>query len=102
MENLRAAYAKQVPAIHKGSQSTVGYKTLGEKTETEVTAIVAECKLDPKADAVLHLIIADMLAGADIMTGKAPGKPAAGAHRVVTALNQYGQYFEHSGWQPLD
>ena len=30
-----------------------------------------------------------------------PGKPAAGAHRIVTALNQYGRHFEHPGWQPL-
>lgn len=101
MANLRAAFAEQVPAIHKGSLPAAGYKALGEKTEAEIAGIVAECKLAPKADAMLHLIITDMLAGADIMTGKTPGKPAAGAHRVVTALNQYGRHFEHPGWQPL-
>lgn len=101
MANLRAAFAEQVPAIHKGSLPASGYKALAATTEAEVAAIVAECKLGPEADAMLHLIIADMLAGAEIMAGKAPGKPAAGAHRVVTALNQYGHHFEHPGWQAL-
>ena len=101
MSNLRAAFAGQVAAIHAGSLPAGDYKALGEKTQAEVAGIVAECKLEPKADAMLHLIIADMLAGADIMMGKTPGKPAAGAHRVVMALNQYGQHFEHPGWQPL-
>lgn len=101
MANLRAVFAEQVPAIHKGSLPASGYKALAEKTEAEVAAIVAECKLAPEADAMLHLIIADMLAGAEIMANKAPGKPAAGAHQVVTALNQYGRHFEHPGWQAL-
>ncbi len=101
MANLRAAFAAHAAAIHKGTLPATAYTTLGEKTAAEVAGIVAECKLEPRADAMLHLLIADMLAGAEIMTGKAPGKPATGAHRVVTALNQYGRHFEHPGWQAL-
>lgn len=101
MEELRASFAEHAHAIHKGSLPTASYKSLGEKTEAEIAGIVAECKLAPKADAMLHLIIADMLAGADLMTGKTAGQPASGAQRVMAALNQYGRHFEHPGWQPL-
>jgi hypothetical protein len=101
MANLRAAFAEHAQAIHKGSLPPAGYQALGEKTETEVAGIVAECKLDPRADAMLHLVIADMLAGAEVMRGKAAGQPASGAKRVIAALNQYGRHFEHPGWQPL-
>ena len=101
MANLRAALAGHVQAIHAGSLPADRYTTLGEATQTEVAGIVAECKLEPKADAMLHLVIAEMLAGADIMLGKAPGQPASGAKRVISALNQYGRHFEHPGWQPL-
>jgi len=101
MNNLRKLFAEAAPAMHKGSLSAAGYKALGEKTEAEVAGIVAECKLAPQADAMLHLVIAELLAGSDLMTGKAGGQPAAGAKRAVTALNQYGRHFEHPGWQPL-
>jgi hypothetical protein len=50
---------------------------------------------------MLHLIVADLVAGADVMQGKTPGERAEGAHRVVTAVNAYGRYFNHAGWKPL-
>jgi hypothetical protein len=101
METLRVAFTEHLHAIHKGALSAAEYKALGEKTENEVGSIVAQCKLEPEADAMLHLVIADMIAGADIMMGKAKGKPLAGAHTVVSALNNYGRYFDHPGWNGL-
>lgn len=102
MENLRTAFAAQLDAIHHNELSADGYKILGERTAQEVGNIVAQCKLKPEADAVLHLIIADMLAGADIMQNLANDKPRAGAHKVVMALQSYGQYFDHPGWKNLE
>ena len=101
MDALRAAFADRLTAIHAGTLAPGDYAALGAKLEGEVATIVAECKLAPKADAVLHEIVAELLAAADILRGKAPGTPAAGAHRAVTALNDYGRYFAHPGWQPL-
>ena len=102
MEALRAAYAGQLPAIHAGKLSAAAYRALGEKTESTVGRIVAECKLEANADAVLHVIVADLLAGAELMTGKTKGRPQEGAHRVVAALANYGRYFDHPGWQGLE
>jgi hypothetical protein len=53
---------------------------------------------------MLHLVIADLLAGAEIMAGKSvQGKTASprhdGAVRVIGALKSYGKYFQHTGWK---
>jgi hypothetical protein len=101
MENLRVVYAENLMAIHEGKLSNAKYKTLGVQTEKEVGNIVAQCKLAPEADAMLHLIIADMIAGADVMTGKTKGNRRAAAHKVMAALDNYGQYFDHPGWKGL-
>jgi hypothetical protein len=77
------------------------YRALGTTVEQEVARIVAECKLEPKADAMLHVVIGDLVAGAEGMQGKGQIKPAAGARQVVQALNAYGRFFEHPGWQGL-
>jgi hypothetical protein len=50
---------------------------------------------------MLHLVVADLLAGADVMQGKAKGQAAEGAHKVVVAANSYGRYFDHPGWKAL-
>ena len=101
METLRAAFSEHLHAIHEGKLSAAEFKTLGEKTEKEIGNIVAQCKLEPEADAMLHMVITDMIVGADILLGKTKGKPRAGAHKVVSALNNYGRYFDHPGWNIL-
>jgi hypothetical protein len=101
MDALRAAFAGRLAAIHAGTLALGDYAALGAKIEGEVATIVAECQLEPKADAVLHVIVAELLAAADVLQGRAPGTPAADAHRAVTALNDYGRYFDHPQWQAL-
>jgi len=64
-----------------------------------VAHAVEHCKLDAKADAMLHLLITDLLVGAEVMEGKA-GKPRHdGAVQVMQALKSYGKYFRHPGWK---
>ena len=101
MSEIRTLMAQRIPAIHAGKLSAAEYKTLGVAVEEKVGAIVAECKLPPEGDAMLHLIVADLVAGADIMQGKAAGRPADGAHKVAVAANAYGKYFDDAGWKPL-
>jgi hypothetical protein len=35
------------------------------------------------------------------MKGKEKKSPRTGAGKVVDALNDYGQYFDHPGWKRL-
>jgi hypothetical protein len=101
MTDLRASFAKDLGRIHDGTLPPADYAKLGATVEAKVASIINDCKLPPAADAQLHLIVADLIAGADVMQGKAAGAPAAGAHTVVTALNHYAQYFDHPGFKPL-
>lgn len=102
MSEVRALMAPRLGPIHDGKLPPADYRALGTAVEAKVAAIVAECKLPPDADAMLHLIVADLVAGADIMQGKVAGDPAEGAHKVVTAANAYGRYFDHKGWKALN
>jgi hypothetical protein len=101
MGEIRAALAAQHTGIHKGTLAAEDYKALGALVEARVASIVTECKLEPAADANLHLIVADLIAGADAMQGKSKMMPAKGAVQAVQAVNKYGRYFDHPGWKPL-
>jgi hypothetical protein len=80
MDNIRSAVAQ-------GVQNDA----LAKKVETEVAGIVQNCKLEPEADAQLHIVIGELLAGAE----------AQDTARVKQALNAYGEHFDHAGWQRL-
>jgi hypothetical protein len=102
MNEIRAALAAKAAAIHKGTLTTEDYKALGTLVEARVANIVTACKLEPAADENLHLIVAELSAGADAMQGKAKATPTAGAVQTVGAVNQNGLYFQHPGWKPMD
>jgi hypothetical protein len=101
MGEIRAALAARQADIHKGTLAPEDYKALGTLVEARVATIVAECKLEPAADANLHLIVAELIAGADAMQGKSKTTPAAGAVQAIRAANRYGTYFDHPGWKRL-
>ena len=101
MGEIRKALAAKQEAIHKGTLTSPDYQMLAATVDAQVATIVAECKLEPEADANLHLIVAELLAGAESMQGKSANKPAAGAMLTVQAVNRYGQYFDHPGWKAL-
>lgn len=103
MGNVRQAMAGSLHAIHEKKMSARAYERLAKKVEASVGEIVANCKLPPAADAQLHLVVADMLAGAEQMAGKAgSARRIDGAIRVVGALDSYGRYFDDPGFKPLE
>ncbi|MDZ5457956.1 hypothetical protein [Azohydromonas lata] len=70
--------------------------------EAEVGGIVANCRLEPKPDAMLRLVIADIGAGTDAMAGKdAKTRPALGLVKMAENLNQYGSHFDYPGFEPI-
>lgn len=102
MSEIRQTVAGSLHAIHENRLPVAGYGKLASKVEGAVGEIVANCKLEPKADAQLHLIVADLLAGAEQMAGK--GKTAQrrnGAVKVIGALEKYGAYFDDPGFRPI-
>ena len=102
MTSMRAALARDLKAIHANKASDAQYEAVAAKLNAEVAYVVQNCTLEPKADAELHKVIAEVLAGAEAMEGKEAGVDRrAGALRVARALDTYGKFFDHPGWRRL-
>jgi hypothetical protein len=103
MSEIRSAVAGASPAIHAGKAKPAQYAALGTRVEAQVGRIVKDCKLEPKADAMLHLVVADLVAGADALKGATSGAQGReGVLKVASALNAYAKYFDHKGFKPLE
>jgi len=101
MDEIRALVEAQHAGIHKNTLKRADYAALGAKIEAQVGYIVQNCKLPPDVDATLHVILEEVLEGAEAMKGAEKKSPRSGAGKVVAALNEYGKYFDHPGWKGL-
>ena len=102
MGRIRALVEPQLGAAHASKLTPVQYVALAGQVEREVGGIVANCKLEPKADAMLHLVIARIGEGTDAMAGKSAGaEPEQGLLEVVAAVNDYAKYFDHPRCAPI-
>jgi len=98
MTRIRDTLSAELPAIHSGKASTEQYQALARKTNDQIAFMVKKCKLEPKADTMLHLVLADIMAGADAMAGKDVNEARKGAEKIAVAMDNYGTYFAHPGW----
>lgn len=98
MTRIREAVAPYTGAAAQ-LLSAAQAQTLATTVRDQVQYLIENCKLDPKADATLHAVIGDLLAGAKGLEAD----PAAmdGLPLIVEALNQYPKYFDHPDWQPV-
>lgn len=99
MDEINQAMAKALPLIHKNRLSDTDYAALAATINQSVAYAIEHCKLDAKADAMLHLVIGELTAGAEIMEGKTTAARHEGAVRVRRALDAYGKYFQHPNWR---
>ena len=99
MSRIRDALTAELPAIHSSKASAAQYHALAKKVNEQVEFMVKNCKLDKDADAMIHLVITELIAGADAMAEKKDNKARQlGAEKIADALDNYGTYFEHLGW----
>lgn len=102
MAEIRQVVTGAPAMAHAGTAYPTVYAALGKRVEAPVGRIVAECKLEPKADAMLHLVIADLVAGADAMKAAKSGPEGRGGLlKVAAALDAYGKYFDDPEYKPL-
>ena len=97
MGELRNALARDAGQTRTSDQ----YKSLGLTVERSVASIVTDCKLEPRADENLHVIVAELAQAADQLQGKSKAKPSQGAKRAARALDMYAGYFDHPGFKPV-
>lgn len=98
MSRIRDALAAELPAIHAGKATAKQYQALSQKANDQIAFIVKNCKLDENPDAMLHLLLADIIAGADAMAGQDSSEARKGAEKIAHALENYATYFDHPGW----
>lgn len=102
MNNIRSRVAVALPAAHRGQLTPAQYDALGTEVAAQIGDIVQNCKLDPQADAQLHVIVGDIMAGIDTAAGKQHDQERAlGVVRIAQSLNSYGKYFDHAAWKPI-
>ena len=56
MSGIHKTVAHTLPAAHSGKATAADYDTFGKEVTAQVSYMVENCKLDPEADAQLHLI----------------------------------------------
>jgi hypothetical protein len=90
MEGIQALVAATGGQVPDAGQAT----TLAAGIRDQIGYLFANCRLEPRADAVLHALLADLVRAADDLAGDR----AAGIARIRDALAQYPRYFDHPGW----
>lgn len=101
MSRIRNTMAAALPAIHSGKTTAGQYLALARKMNDQITLMVKNCKLDQQADTMLHLVLAEIIAGTDAMMVHDGSDPHKGAEKIVHALDNYGAYFDHPGWHGI-
>lgn len=99
MSAIRDAVVAAVHADRARPLSAAEATRLADAIQGQVDFLVANCRLAPEADAVLHVLIGQMLEGAGALR-RHPADDAA-LQRIVHALKEYPDYFEHEGWRPV-
>ena len=103
MTTIHASVSQTLPAAHSGKANASDYDAFGQTVSAQIAYIVENCKLTPAADAVLHGVIAELVDGVDVVTGKkAVSDRSQGVLHLVGALDNYGTYFAHPGWTPVN
>ncbi|WP_299362661.1 hypothetical protein [uncultured Paracoccus sp.] len=95
METIRNAAA---PMVADNGTSPAEYGALAAAVESQVDYMIANCELPPDADAQLHVLLGQVIEGAEQLTGD---EPEAGMTLVAEALEAYDAHFAHEGWEPL-
>ena len=98
MAKIRAA-VEGLAHHEMGHLDDAQVKQLATTIEEQVQYLIANCKLDPQADAALHGIIAQLLAGAKAL--KDAPTEAAPVAKLRAALADYPKSFDDPTWQPL-
>lgn len=102
MNAIRLSAATLLPLAHGDQANDADYDAFAREVTAQVEYIVQHCKLEPKADAQLHLAIGAIMAGVDMAKGEQPGvKRSEGVLKVAHTLNTYGKHFDHPNWKPL-
>lgn len=96
MLGINHAAMNAAGSFHDNRLSKAEGEKLAAYIHQQVAYMVANCKLSPKADAGLHVLIGDLLQAAETL--KTRPQSMEGLPRIIQTLNRYADYFDHPGW----
>lgn len=101
MSRIRDALSARLHTIHSGEMTASQYRLLAQEIDGQIAFMIKNCKLDPQVDTMLHLVLADIMAGTENMASGDQDKSHQGVARIVHALENYAGHFEHPDWHGL-
>ena len=99
MTSLKREIEINLEAIHNNQFSAVQYQELAGSLNDHLNFLFKNCKLEPQADAQLHILLAKIMRGLEQM--KSADNQKQGVVLIIQSLDEYPAYFEDSDWQPL-
>lgn len=102
MLGIKTALEAKLSVIHEKKATKAQYLELSEAVTKNVNSIFKNCKLTAQADAQLHIILAQIMDGASTMRNASKvTEKHKGAVKIIQALDQYSEHFNHPDWTPL-
>ncbi|HBS26019.1 MAG TPA: hypothetical protein DD827_02640 [Gammaproteobacteria bacterium] len=99
MQSINDAAMSATTDFHHDALTKEDAAELAKHITGQVDYLINNCKLEPQADATLHVLIGDLLGGADVLS-KQP-LSSQGLPRIIQALQLYPDYFNHENWSGL-
>jgi hypothetical protein len=100
MLKIRAGVEEAMPAYQSGALDANQAQSLSATVEQSVAYMIQNCKLEPKPDAALHVLIGRMLTASEAM--KKDPASRAGWPELMAVLHDYAATFDHPGWRPIE
>lgn len=99
MQRIRDAVAGALAHQATGGLNPAQAKLLTTALGDNVRFLIQNCRLEPKADAVLHVFITELMEGSAMLEADPASLP--GLEKLTHVLRQYPVYFQHPEWVPL-
>jgi len=96
MQSINEAAMNAVLAYHNQTLTKMDGEKLAKDINEQVNYLVANCKLEPAADATLHVLIGDLLTAAAEVNKDSLSRQ--GLPIIIKVLQLYPDYFDHQGW----
>jgi hypothetical protein len=99
MVNIRQQLMLNLDDIHYNKLSKKQFLALASKFDKQLQYLFENCQLPPEADAQLHVLLAKIMHGNELIKNSENKKQ--GAVMIMQALQSYPVYFHDMNWQKV-